>query len=77
MTISEILAVQHPMKWAALENPIEISQIYVRYASRWVNMTDIERLLDNEIPEEFEFLFSHSDDQQIVQTVIDVWSVLN
>jgi hypothetical protein len=77
MTIVEMLAVQNPMKWSALENPIQVSQVYIQYASRWVGMSEIERLLDEDTPEEFEYLFSHSEDKDIVQTVIDIWSTLN
>lgn len=77
MTIAEMLAVQNPMKWSALENPIELSQVYIKYASRWVNMSEIERLIDQETPEEFEFIFTQSDDTAIVETVIDIWSTLN
>jgi hypothetical protein len=40
-------------------------------------MSEIERLLDEDTPEEFEYLFSHSEDKDIVQTVIDIWSTLN
>jgi hypothetical protein len=77
MTIAEMLAVQNPMKWSALENPIELSQIYIKYASRWVNMSEIERLIDQETPEEFEFIFTQSDDTAIVESLIDIWSTLN
>ncbi len=77
MTIAEMLAVQNPMKWSALENPIELSQIYIKYASRWVNMSEIERLIDQETPEEFEFIFTESDDTAIVESLIDIWSTLN
>jgi len=77
MTIAEMLAVQNPMKWSALENPIELSQVYIKYASRWVNMSEIERLIDQETPEEFEFIFTHSDDTAIVESLIDIWSTLN
>jgi hypothetical protein len=51
--------------------------VYIQYASRWVGMSEIERLLDEDTPEEFEYLFSHSEDKDIVQTVIDIWSTLN
>ncbi len=77
MTIAEMLAVQNPMKWSALENPIELSQIYIKDASRWVNMSEIERLIDQETPEEFEFIFTQSDDTAIVESLIDIWSTLN
>jgi hypothetical protein len=77
MTIAEMLAVQNPMKWSALENPIELSQVYIKYASRWVNMSEIERLIDQETPEEFEFIFTQSDDTAIVESLIDIWSTLN
>ena len=77
MTIAEMLAVQNPMKWSALENPIELSQVYIKYASRWVNMSEIERLIDQETPEEFEFIFTESDDTAIVESLIDIWSTLN
>ena len=77
MTIAEMLAVQNPMKWSALENPIELSQVYIKYASRWVSMSEIERLIDQETPEEFEFIFTRSEDKAIVETVIDIWSTLN
>jgi hypothetical protein len=77
MTIAEMLAVQNPMKWSALENPIELSQVYIKYASRWVNMSEVERLIDQETPEEFEFIFTQSDDTAIVESLIDIWSTLN
>ncbi len=77
MTIAEMLAVQNPMKWSALENPIELSQVYIKYASRWVNMSEIERLIDQETPEELEFIFTQSDDTAIVESLIDIWSTLN
>lgn len=77
MTIAEMLAVQNPMKWSALENPIELSQVYIKYASRWVSMSEIERLIDQETPEEFEFIFTQSDDTAIVESLIDIWSTLN
>ena len=77
MTIAEMLAVQNPMKWSALENPIELSQVYIKYASLWVNMSEIERLIDQETPEEFEFIFTQSDDTAIVESLIDIWSTLN
>ena len=77
MTIAEMLAVQNPIKWSALENPIELSQVYIKYASRWVNMSEVERLIDQETPEEFEFIFTQSDDTAIVESLIDIWSTLN
>jgi|LakMenEpi03Aug12_release.lakeMendotaPanAssembly.Ray.scaffolds.fasta_scaffold472051_3 hypothetical protein len=77
MTIAETLSLLYPMKWAALENPIVLTQSYIKYASRWVAMDEVERLVDNETPYELEILFTHCDNQEIVQSLVDIWSTVN
>lgn len=77
MTIIEHLAFENPMKWSAIELDIRTSQFYINRATRWVAMSEIERLLDDETPEEFQFIFNQTDDQGIAETVVEMWSVLN
>ena len=77
MTITEKFAVQNPMKWSAIENPISTSQVYVQSASLWLLMDEVERILDEDIPEEFRYVFENSSDDEILDTIIDVLSVLN
>jgi len=77
MTITEKFAVQNPMKWSALENPISTSQVYLQSACHWLLMDEVERILDEDIPEEFKYLFENSQDDEILDSVIDVLSVLN
>lgn len=77
MSITEKLAIQNPMKWSAIENPIEFSQLYLNSACRWLLMNDVERILDQDTLEEFKYIFENSEDSMILETVIDVLSVLN
>jgi len=77
MTFIEHLAYENPMKWSAIEADIQTSQFYINRASRWVSMTEIERLLDDETPEEFQYIFDETDDEDIIETLMDIWSVLN
>jgi len=77
MKFIEHLAYENPMKWSAIEADIHTSQFYINRASRWVSMTEIERLLDDETPEEFQYIFDETDDEDIIETLMDIWSVLN
>jgi hypothetical protein len=40
-------------------------------------MDEVERLVDNETPYELEILFTHCDNQEIVQSLVDIWSTVN
>lgn len=77
MSIVEKIAMENPMKWSAIENPIEISIYYIQNAVRWIKMNEVQRLIDVETPEEFENIFENIEDEEILNTLVDIWSVLN
>ena len=77
MTIIEKLATQNPIKWTAIENPVSVSQEYLHSAGHWLLMDEVERILDQDTPEEFKYIFENSNDDEILDTIIDVLSVLN